>query len=33
MSGCFALCLEQMRVNYHEGQKLMTILINALVRY
>uniref|UniRef100_A0A0R3S3I9 DUF1707 and DUF4870 domain-containing protein n=1 Tax=Elaeophora elaphi TaxID=1147741 RepID=A0A0R3S3I9_9BILA len=31
MSGFFALCLGQTRVNYREGQKLMTILINSLV--
>ncbi|VDK65724.1 unnamed protein product [Onchocerca ochengi] len=31
MSGFFALCLGQTRVNYREGQKLMTLLINSLV--
>ncbi|VDN83099.1 unnamed protein product [Brugia pahangi] len=31
MSGFFALCLGQTRVNYREGQKLMTIVINSLV--
>ncbi|KAM3726661.1 Protein stum [Dirofilaria immitis] len=31
MSGLFALCLGQTRVNYREGQKLMTVLINSLV--
>ncbi|VBB32033.1 unnamed protein product [Acanthocheilonema viteae] len=31
MSGFFALCVGQTRVNYREGQKLMTILINSLI--
>lgn len=31
MSGFFVLCVGQTRVNYREGQKLMTIIINLLV--
>ncbi|CAG9539625.1 unnamed protein product [Cercopithifilaria johnstoni] len=31
ISGFFALCLGQTRVNYRTGQKLMTVLINSLV--